>query len=140
MRYTTISQIGAFTALSPDAGDWLHLDPEACQGGDDAPLRTPTQQVPGGDGVYVSPPLDDAWILTLVGALTITSAGDESGYFAAEDALLASLKGALDDLKTAPDDLVHSGGTLSVWKNAAIVGSRAGLIKTVTFGLIVDVT
>jgi hypothetical protein len=140
VRYSTISQIGSFAALTPASGDYLALDPAACQGGGDAPLRTTTEQRAGGDGVYIFPPFDDAWIITLSGKLVITSAGDESGMFAAEDTLFASLKAALDALKAAPDDLVHSGGTLSVWKNAPIVDARDGLDLRVTFGLIVDVT
>lgn len=140
MRYSTISAIGTFTALSSATADYLELDPAACQGGSDAPIRITTEQRAGADGVYVFPPFDDAQIITLAGKLRITSAGDETGYFAAEDTLLASLKTALDLMKAAPDDLVHSGGTLSVWKYAGIVDSRDGLILTVTFGLIVDVT
>lgn len=139
MRYSTISQIGGFTALDASSVDYLALDPTACTGGDDAPLRTTIEPAPGLDGALVFPPLDDAWIITLAGPLIIGSAGDEAGYLAAQDTLLASLKTALDALKTAPDDLVHSAGTLKVWKYAPIVGSWSGIVKTVTFGLVVDV-
>lgn len=139
MRYNTISQIGGFTALSAATPDYLRLDATACTGGDDPPLRTTIEPAPGVDGVLVFPPLDDAWIITLAGDLVITSAGDEAGYLAAQDTLLASLKSALDSLKTAPGNLVHSGGTLKVWKQAPLAGSWSGIVKSVTFGLVVDV-
>lgn len=138
MRYSTITAIGDFTALSPASTDWLFLDPAQCTGGGDATLRTNVEDAPGTDGVLVFPPLDGAQIITLAGKLLIGSAGDDAGYFAAEDALFASLKSALDALKTAPDDLAHSGGTLSVWKYSAIDSGREGILKTVTFSLVVD--
>jgi len=139
MRYSTITQIGTFTAFDPSATDYLYLDPERCTGGADAPLRTIVEDAPGQDAGLIFPPLDGPQVITLVGDLTIQSAGDDSGYFAALDTLLASLKAAINALKAAPDDLVHSGGTLSVWKNAPVETSWAGNVMTVTFGLIVDV-
>lgn len=138
MRYSTISAIGDFTALSAATADWLRLDPARCDGGADAPLRATVEPAPGVDGALVFPPLDDAQIITLAGDLMITSSGSDAGYFSAIDTLLASLKSALDALKTAPDDLVHSGGTLSVWKYTGITTGWAGLIMSVTFGLVVD--
>lgn len=140
MRYSSISAIGDFTALSPASTDWLRLNPARCSGGDDAPLRITIEQAPGYDGVLIEPPLDDAQILTLAGELIITSDGSESGYFSALDTLFGSLKSALDAMKAAPDDLVHSGGTLSVWKYAPLDKSVNGTLMSVTFGLIVDVT
>lgn len=140
MRYSTISQIGDFTAFEGAATDFLRFDPDRCSGGDDAPLRTTVQPIPGGDGVYVNPPLDDGQIITLGGDLVIGSASDEAGYIAAEDTLLAALKSALAALKIAPDDFVYSAGTVQVWKYAGIVGSRNGMLKGVTFSVIVDVT
>jgi len=139
MRYSTISQIGTFTALDESATDWLRLDPTKCTGGDDPPMRTTVEPAPGLDGVLIFPPLDDAWIITLAGDLIITSATDEAGYFAAMDTLLDSLRSALDALKTAPDDLVSNDGTVSVWKYAPLDSSYQGALKSVTFGLIVDV-
>jgi hypothetical protein len=139
VRYNTISAIGDFTALSSASGDYLALDPKRCDGGGDAPLRTTVEPAPGEDGALIFPPLDDAQIITLGGDLIIISAGDESGYFAAIDTLYASLKTALDALKTAPDDLVHSAGSLKVWKYAPIADGWEGTLKQVTFGLAVDV-
>jgi hypothetical protein len=140
VRYSSISAIGVFTALSPATPDYLHIDPTRCSGGADAPLRTSVEPAPGADGALIFPPLDDAQILTLAGDLVITSDGSDSGYFAALDTLITSLKAALDALKAAPDDLVHSGGTLSVWKYAPLDTSWAGITQSVTFGLVVDVT
>lgn len=139
MRYSSISAIGDFTALTPASIDYLRLDPTRCAGGDDAPLRVTVEPAPGEDGALIFAPLDDAQILTLAGDLVITSSGTEAGYFAALDTLFGSLKTALDALKTAPDDLVHSGGTLKVWKYAQIDSSWTGIVKSVTFGLVVDV-
>lgn len=139
MRYSTISQLGGFTAFDIGSTDYLRLDPTKCTGGEDAPLRTTVEAAPGADGVLIFPPLDDAQIITLVGDLIIKSASDESGYFAAMDTLQASLKSALDALKTAPDDLVHAGGTRQVWKYAGIESSYQGALKTLTFSVIVDV-
>jgi hypothetical protein len=138
MRYSSISAIGDFTALSPSSTDYLHLDPARCSGGADATLRTTVEDAPGADGVLIEPPLDGAQIITLAGVLVIRSDGSESGYFSALDTLFGSLKTALDALKAAPDDLVHSGGTLSVWKYAPIDTSFSGLLMSVTFGLVVD--
>jgi hypothetical protein len=140
VRYSTISAIGVFTALSSATPDYLHIDPTRCSGGADAPLRTSVEPAPGADGALIFPALDDAQIITLAGDLVITSAGDESGYFSALDTLIAALKSALDALKAAPDDLVHSGGTLSVWKYAPLETSWGGITQSVTFGLVVDVT
>jgi hypothetical protein len=139
MRYSTITQIGAFTALTSSSADYLYLDPTKCTGGADAPLRTTVEPAPGLDGALILPPLDDAQIITLSGVLVITSAGTEPGYFTAIDTLLASLKSALDALKTAPGNLVSSDGTVKVWKYAPLDTTWAGLQMSVTFGLIVDV-
>lgn len=139
MRYSTITTIGAFTALSASTTDWLRLDPTKCDGGEDADLRTTIEDAPGLDGGLVFPPLDSAQIITLVGDLIIRSATTDSGYFAAQDTLLASLKSALATLKTTPGNLVHAGGTLKVWKYSKISSSYQGALKTVTFGLVVDV-
>lgn len=138
MRYSTISAIGGFTALTPATADYLRIDPARCTGGADAPLRTTVEPAPGANGVLIFPPLDDAQIITLAGDLIITSTVVEAGYFSAVDTLLAAIKSALDALKTAPDDLVHSAGTLSVWKYAPLDTSWAGTIMSVTFGLVVD--
>jgi len=140
MRYSTISQLGTFTAFSPASADYLRLDPSACAGGEDAPVRTNLEQIPGGDGVYVLPPFDDAQIITLVGDLIITSSSTEAGYFSAQDTLLAALKSALNAAKSARVNLVHGGGTLHVWKYAPIESSYQGALKRVTFGVVVDVT
>lgn len=139
MRYATISQLGTFTAFDDGSDDYLHLDPTACTGGEDAPLRTTVEDAPGLDGVLVMPPFDGAQIITLAGDLIITSATDDAGYFTAMDTLAAAIKSALDAMKAAPDDLVHSGGTLKVWKYAAIDTSYQGALKRVTFGVVVDV-
>lgn len=135
MRYSTISQIGGFTALNGLVADSLLLDPTRCTGGADAPLRTTVEPAPGEDGALIEPPLDDAQIITLAGLLNITS-GDR---FTGTDTLLASLKTALDALKIAPGNLVHGGGTLKVWKYAPIDPSWENGMMSVTFGLIVDV-
>lgn len=139
MRYSTISAIGDFTALSSASADYLRLVPDRCSGGGDAPLRTTVEPAPGEDGALIFAALDDAQILTLAGDFEITSDGSESGYLAAQDALFADLKDALDALKIAPDDLVHSGGTLKVWKYAPVDHSWSGITMSVTFGLVVDV-
>lgn len=139
MRYSTISAIGGFTALSAASPDYLSLDPSRCSGGDDAPLRTTVEDAAGIDGALIFPPLNGAQIITLAGDFVITSDGADPGYLTAQDTLFAALKSALDALKTAPDDLVHSAGTLKVWKQAAIDKSWEGIVMSVTFGLVVDV-
>lgn len=140
MRYSSITAIGGFTDLDPSADDWLRLDPARCSGGADAPLRTIVEDAPGADGALIFPPLDGAQIITLAGDIIVTSDGTEAGYFSALDAVLADLKSALDAMKAAPDDLVHSGGTLSVWKYAPLDTSFANNLQSVTFGLVVDVS
>lgn len=140
MRYSTISAIGDFTALSAASTDYLHLVPSRCSGGADAPLRTTVEDAPGLDGALIFPPFEGAQIITLSGDFVIKSAGDESGYLAAQDTIFGSLKTALAALKAAPDDLVHSGGSLKVWKYASIDTGwdDDAKILSVTFGLIVD--
>lgn len=139
MRYSTISAIGSFTDLSSSSSDYLRLVPGRCSGGADAPLRTIVEAAPGQDGALIFPPLDDAQIITLAGDFVVRSDGSESGYLSAQDTLLTNLKAALDSMKAAPDDLVHSGGTLSVWKYAPIETTWEGVTLSVTFSLIVDV-
>ena len=150
MRPETITAIGSFTALTNADDDYLAIDPSRCTGFADAPLRTTFEPIPGADGVLILPAYDDAQILTLAGDLIVTSTGSssESGYQAAVDTLLASLKTALDAMKSSAGTLTHSGGSLSVWKQApidaswALAGSSAGVpyVMQVTFGLVVDVT
>jgi hypothetical protein len=139
MRYSTIYGIGDFDALDSSYIDWLKLNPSACSGGADAPLRTTVEPAPGLDGAYIFPPLDDAQIITLSGEFIIGSAGDESGYFAAIDTILDNLKFALDSMKNGPGLLTYSDGSYSVWKYAPIDTSWAGTVMSVTFGLVVDV-
>lgn len=138
MRYSTISAIGSFTALTSSTADYLRLDPTRCSGGTDAPVRLTIEANPGFDGAKVFPAYDDAQIITLGGDLVITSSSTESGYFSAEDTLMAALKTALDAMKASPDNLVHSGGTLSVAKYAPISESRQGFLCGVTFSLVVS--
>lgn len=138
MRYSTITAIGGFTEINGGATDHLRLVPSRCTGGADAPLRVNVEDAPGADGALIFPPLDGPQIITLSGDLDIRSTGVEVGYLAAIDTLLGILKSDLDALKASPGSLVHSGGTLSVWKYAPIETSWDGTIMGVTFGLIVD--
>jgi hypothetical protein len=143
MRVLTISGIGAFTALSSADADYLALRPSQCSGIGEAPIRITQEPAPGEDGALIEPPLDDAWVITLAGELVVTSTGSssEGSYRAAVDTLLASLKTAVAAAKTAPIDLVHSGGTLKVWKYGPVDESwdDQELICSVTFSLLVDV-
>lgn len=139
MRYNTITAIGTFTALEGAAADYLHLVPSRCSGGDDAEVDMDMEPAAGADGVDVFSILDGQMPITLSGDLLITSTGVDAAYLAAVDTLLASLKTALNALKAAPDDLVHSGGTLSVWKRGKLdpVWDDDTKILSVTFGLLV---
>jgi hypothetical protein len=143
VRVLTISQIGAFTALSNADADYLALRPSKCSGIGEAPVRITEEPAPGEDGALIEPPLDDAWIITLAGELVVTSTGlsSETGYRPAIDTLLASLRAAINAAKAAPIELVHSGGTLSVWKYSAVDETWDDLetICEVTFSLLVDV-
>jgi hypothetical protein len=143
MRYRTISQIGSFTALTAADVDYLAIAPSRCSGGGDAPQRTTIEDAPGGDGALIFPPLDGAQVITLAGDLVVTSTGlsVETGYREAIDTLLESLKFAVDALKTAPGVLVHSGGSLMVWKNGPVdeTWDDFETICAVTFSLVVDV-
>jgi hypothetical protein len=138
VRYSSISAIGAFTALAPASTDWLALDPRRCSGGAGPSLRAYYEDVPGGDGVLVYDALDGAQIVTLAGDLIITSAGDEAGYLAAIDTLYGSLASALATGKTGDITLTHSGGSLSCRYYSAIDHGWDGAVKSVTFGLIVN--
>ncbi len=140
MRYSTISAIGAFTALSAASADYLHLVPSRCSGGADASVRITVEDAPGADGTLIFPAFDGAQVILLGGDFVIKSDGADPGYFSAQDTVFASLKAALDTLKSAPGDLVHSGGTLKVWKHDPLdtTWDDNAKILSVTFGLIVD--
>jgi hypothetical protein len=143
MRVLTISEIGAFTALSSATADYLALRPSKCSGIGEPPIRITQEAAPGEDGALIEPPLDDAWIITLAGELVVTSNGSssEGGYKAAVDTLLASLKSAVAAAKTAPINLIHAGGTLKVWKYSEVdeTWDDQELVCAVTFSLLVDV-
>jgi hypothetical protein len=136
VRYSTINQLGTFTAFDISSVDYLRLVPGRCTGGADADVRTTEEDAPGQHGVLVFPPLDGAQIITLSGDFSINSGGDP---FAANDTILASLRTALNLLRAAPGNLVHSGGTLKVWKHAKIEDSWQGALLSVTFSVVVDV-
>ena len=143
----SITAIGTFTALDNsylNAGltDYLAIDPSACTGFGDAPLRTTAYPAAGEDGVNIFPPKDDALIMSLVGDLVIGSAapGSVSAYLTAQTTLYQSLKSALDALKAAPADLVHSAGSMKVWKQSEIDPTYTSYwTMRVTFSLIQDV-
>lgn len=143
MRYRTITQLGTFSAFTNVDDDYLALAASRCNGGGDAPVRTTVEAAPGADGALILPPLDDAQVITLAGDLVVTSTGlsVEPGYREAVEALLASLKAAIDDGKSAPISLAHSDGTLKVWKHSAVDESWDDFenVCSVTFSLIVDV-
>lgn len=145
IRPLTISQLGAFTDLLPAAvTDYWAIRPSKCSGLGGPPQRTTVEDAPGLDGALIFPPFDGAWIITLGGELNVTSTGlsRETGYDAAVDALLADLVAAIDAAKTAPIDLVHSGGTLKVWKYGEIDVSWEDdleAICSVTCSFVVDV-
>lgn len=140
--YQSISKIGAFAALDSTSVDYLALDPDACKGGGGPGLRTTVEPAPGDDGALIFAPLDDAWILTLVGDLVVTSngMGSDGGYFDSVRTLYASLKSALDNMKVAADDLVHGGGTEKAWFYAPLddTWTNARMCR-VTFSVVVDV-
>ena len=143
----SITAIGTFTELDNsflNAGmtDYLAIDPTACSGFGDAPLRTTTYDAPGQDGELIFPPKDGGLIMTIAADLVIGSAdtGDNAAYLAAQTTLYQSLKTALDALKTAPADLVHSAGSMKVWKYGAVDPSFTSYwTMRVTFSLIQDV-
>lgn len=123
----SITQIGAFTAIDNDwlgqgLEDYFAIDPEACSGFGDAPLRTTVYDAAGQHGALVYPPKDGALMMTIAGDFIVTSTGHsaEDGYFAAVTALYLSLKDALNALRDAPDDLVHLDGSMKVWKNGPL--------------------
>ena len=138
VNYSTISQIGGFTALSEATTDWLRITPDRCTGGADADVRTNVEDAPGANGVLVLPALIGQQIITLGGDMIIRSSADGgSGMVAARDTLLAALKVALGVMMDAPANLVHSGGTLSCWKYSKLDTSYANGLMAVTFGLVV---
>jgi hypothetical protein len=143
MRPSTISQIGAFTALSNLSPDYLAIAPSRCSGFGDPPQRTTVEPAPGRPGALIFPPLDDAWVLTLAGDLVVTSTGlsAEPPYRDVVEDMYASLRDAVNAGATAPIDLVHAGGTLKVWKHSPVEQAWDDLetICSVTFSLVVDV-
>ena len=143
----SITQIGTFTAfdnafLNAGLEDYLAIDPAQCSGFGDAALRTTVDDAAGEDGELIFPSLDGALIMTLYADLVVTSTGlsNETGYMAALAGLYADLKAALDALKDAPDDLVHSAGSMKVWKNGPADPTFPSYwTMGVTFSLIQDV-
>jgi len=134
IRFGSVTAIGDFTALTAASTDYLSLTPSRCV--DAGSLRTTVENKPGGDGVYVFPPLDGARILTFGSQVVIRSTGSESSYYAAIDTLVASLESALDAMKAAPDDVVHSGGSLSAWLYAPLVPAWDDTTRLVAFSLV----
>lgn len=140
--YQKITGIGSFTALTNADADYLAIDPSRCTGLGDAALRTTAYDAAGEDGENIFDALDGQHVITLVGDLICTSAdsSDMDAYFAAVDTLYASLKSALDGMKSTPGDLVTNGGTLKVRKwGPAEDGWQNYWLCSVTFSLIVDV-
>ena len=142
----SITAIGTFTAfdnsyLNAGLADYLAIDPSQCSGFGDASLRTTVFDAPGEDGELIFPPKDGPLILTLYGDLVVTSVGGtDPAYFTALTNLYTSLKTALDALKTAPADLVHSTGSMKVWKYGPADPSFPSYwTMGVTFSLIQDV-
>jgi hypothetical protein len=136
VRWNSISAIGTLTDVNTSSGDCLIPIPARCKRA--RSLRTTVEDAPGDDGALVFPPLDGAEILTIGGILRIRSATSESGYLSAVDTLLATIDTALLALKAAPDDLVHSGGTLSVWLYAHLDEAWDNALMNVTFSLVVE--
>lgn len=137
MRVSTISAIGSFSAVNGGASDSLIIVPGRSTV-PEADLRSDVEDVPGGAGIMlIGDILEGQQILTLGGYLEITSDGTESGYFDAIDTLYASLKSALQAMETASGNLVHSGGTLACRYYNPLTPSWEGVLKYVTFGLIV---
>ena len=143
----SITAIGTFTALDNsylNAGltDYLAIDPTACSGFGDAALRTTIYDAPGEDGELIFPPKDGALIMSIAGDLVIGSAdpGSAAAYVNAQTTLYQNLKAALDALKTAPANLVHSAGSMKVWKYGPVDPSFSSYwTMRVTFSLIQDV-
>lgn len=134
VRFGSVTAIGAFSALTPASTDYLSLTASRCV--DTPSLRTTVEDSPGASGVIVFPPLDGARILTFGGEVVIRSDGSESGYYAAIDTLVASLESALASMKAAPDDVDHSGGSLSCWLYAPNVPTWDDITRIVTFSLV----
>ena len=143
----SITQIGTFTKfdneyLQAGLADYAAIDPGQCSGFGDATLRTTTYDAPGDDGELIFPAKDGALSMTIYADLVITSTGpsNETGYMAALSDLYAELKAALDALKDAPDDLVHSAGSMKVWKNGPADPTFPSYwTMGVTFSLLQDV-
>lgn len=143
----SITAIGTFTAfdntfLNAGLNDYLAIDPTACTGFGDAPLRTTMYDAPGQDGELIYPPKDGALIMSIAADLVIGSVGTDTvaGYLAAQTTLYQNFKAALDALKTAPADLVHSAGSMKVWKYGQCDPSFTSFwTMRVTFSLVQDV-
>ncbi len=134
IRFGSVTAIGSFTALTSSSTDYLSLTPSRCV--DSPSLRTTVEDQPGGPGVLVFPPLRGARILTFGGQVVIRSDGSDSGYYTAIDTLVASLETALASMEAAPDDVDHSGGSLSCWTYAPLLPTWEDVVRVVTFGLV----
>lgn len=137
MRYSSITAIGAFTALTTASADCLLLDPSRCSGGGGASLRTTEEDAPGADGILWFPALDGAQIITLGGLLRITSSATESGYISAIGTLEASIQSALATIKTTPGTFTYSAGSLSVALHSPYDSTWENGQKWCLFGLVV---
>lgn len=136
----TITAIGSFSKLTSADADYLQIDPARCALPADGEARVTVEDKAGADGVFVEDAFEGAQILTLAGDLVVTSNGNssESGYFTAVSTLLGDLKTALDALKTADGNLVHSGGSTLVRWYAKLEPTWSNFyVCSVTFGLVV---
>lgn len=144
MQYSSITAIGALTAVNRFDQDALILEREMCSGLEMAELRTETEDAPGQSGILVFPPFLGGQPITLGGRLSIVSTGADGAVQDAMDVLEASIVSALVAMTTAADDIVWTGGgggSLSVWAHGRYVPSGDGVIRKCQFGLIAgDVT
>lgn len=136
MRYSSVSAIGAFTDVNTHTGDYLLLDPARCSGGRAATMRTNIENLPGGDGVLAFPPLKGAQIITLSGPIVITSTDIEADFFTAIDTVLDNLESALEAMRLAPDNIVHSAGTITCWTYANLEQTWENGLQIATFSLV----
>ncbi len=134
IRFGSVTAIGSFTALTSSSTDYLSLTPSRCV--DTPTLRTTVEDAPGAPGVLVFPPLRGARILTFGGQVVIRSDGSDSGYYSAIDTLVASLESALAAMEGAPDDVDHSGGSLSCWAYAPNAPTWDDITRLCTFSLV----
>ncbi len=131
----TLTTPGGTITLNSGSSDEYYLDPDACDGLDQAPIRAPRDKAPRTHGGIVHSFYKDARPVTLAGVLH-----NRTGTVAARNTMEDSLRTALDSILQANGTLTWTptgGGARSLTVRCEIPLKTSGyFLKRFIFGLV----